>query len=434
MRPIGLFRTMLVIAVFSALGHPQNAQCQQPPLVIVTSKQSSQPRLVSNIANALSIDSQTFTWPQDIVTRYIAPSTFQRYETRFSNAKELYFNGEFEACLSELRALNRELKNAAPSVSFQSELHSLSRDALLYTAMASREVENITESARIIQNVARQYADLPLTSHEFPPWLRTALSNARNAHPQKQVALTVTLSLPCRVVVDGQPMTVNASQIRVTPGVHTFKALCDDGEESLVSHRRITENPPPWQPILVPGFRLSLQKGVLLLSASSASDTPLSIERIVPTLQVAMAQLKIDKLMVMHPNEKNLTAVLLDRQTGIQATARIETGTPTTNDITALLKAILNAPADFSNLPKVPYQRRKWFKRPAPWILVSLGTTMAATGLLLGAHYGRPSRQEPVIWALQLTGVTLAATGVVFFVLPTGSETTGQTLQASKRA
>ena len=394
------------------------------PIVAFTDHDSPKTDWLAEANRALTTqlgNDARFKWSSEFVSGDdIHPQTLRQFKERLAKAREMYFNGEFEKCLKTLQSTKRQIEAAMPSPAFQSELRELTRDVLLYAAMAAKETDATLNGTHYVEMVAAHYADLPLNSHEFPPWLRGEVAAAqKKMQPGKKASITVKLPPSCNVEVDGLQTRLVGATIQVSRGTHTFKAVCDNGDESLMSRRLIGEAPAPWEPILVAGFRIQLKRDVLILKPTT--DSALKIEDTYPLIKQLMAQLSMEKLLILQIEKHALTAALADNDEGILSTSTVETESPKVpkkENIDTLLGAVLTAPSNFSPLPASPTHPRKWFKRAAPWILLSSGIALAATGFIVGSQYGSPSRQEPLAWALQLTGVTLSATGIVFFVLP----------------
>jgi hypothetical protein len=337
-------------------------------------------------------------------------------------AKDLFYDGEFDASLKALTLLHEQLGGHMPSTTFTHALRELDRNTLLYAAIAERELNTGGIHTEHLNTAAARYGSIAFDSGEFPPWLRAEYQSAIEKHALREYRVQVPTDDGCQTEIDGKAAaeTDNSGHVLIPAGMHTFQLRCESGHRSFMSWLEVTAQLTEWHPVDVKGYHIHTTNHSVVLTPEATFQTePGQLET---TLREIMSALNTDKLLLLQLDTPENTFGLLDVHRGVQS--RISAGSGMLNDrqIGFILDKLLNRTDSTQSSDAVettsPVRHRPWMKRPIPWILISSGVALLTTGLILGQKYGRPSPQVPWVTSLQISGAALTGLGIGFFFVP----------------
>ncbi len=396
-----------------------------PPLVIVAHDQrisNDTLRTVEKRMSSMYPEIPLYKFPNNIVFRNVSEETLTQFRHSLKVAKDLFYDGEFDASLKALTLLHDQLGGHMPSTTFSHTLRELDRDTLLYAAMAERELNTGGIYTEHLNTAAARYGSITFNSGEFPPWLRAEYQFAIEKHAPREYRVQVPTDSGCQTEIDGKaaPETDNNGRVPIPAGMHTFQLRCQSGHRSFMSWLEVEAQLTEWHPVDVEGYHIRTTDHSIVLTPETTFQTePGQLET---TLREIMPVLNTDKLLLLQLDTPENTIGLLDVHRGVQS--RISAGSGVLNDrqIGFILDKLLNRsdstqPSDATGITS-PVRRRSWIKRPIPWILISSGVALLTTGLILGQKYGRPSPQVPWVTAMQISGAALTGLGIGFFFVP----------------
>ncbi|MBN2718275.1 MAG: hypothetical protein JXX14_20695, partial [Deltaproteobacteria bacterium] len=279
---------------------PVALNAQAPNVVVIeTTGESAQlsPDIIGQIWRKRFGSAPAPTLPSNVVTTRLSESDFAMLNGRFNEARELFFNGSFQASLSAFQSLHDTLKKNLPSASHQAALRQLDRDTLLYIALVTGNISNGPDYQQHLRTAAVHYGDLALENSDFPPWLRDELAVIEQQQNDERIAAKITLPRDCHLLIDGLPPKSSADRLFISKGAHTFQTRCDNGAESLITRRHIGETGTVQPPAFVENFRLSLHNDVIVMSP--VTQAPLLLSDAVSALRNLMQQLKMDQTMLL---------------------------------------------------------------------------------------------------------------------------------------
>lgn len=413
---IGIISLLTIISL--SLHAAPSLQKESLPVVLISEDDSPFPIDIDDIYQILSpvLGTQHLQGNTSSIITYSATrEAVVALQQQFQTAQDAYFEGDFHTVTEELLDLGQKIQNHFPTVSFAKELRLLHFQVLVFQHMVQKEQSDNPISDTLLKKAIHLYPEVAVDNPLFPPWIKYSLKRLQNQKSIQMVAINAPANAQCTFQINGTLYSRNQFPIKLPAGAHSFQQQCHNGADiglTVIKHTNRTSS--EFEPFVIGNLHLEWVKHLLTAKVLSKEHRPSNT-----WMKQLAKQLNWNHFLVIHITKETTQLQLFHIKEGVRQFKSIATSKTYKIQLQEALSSIRQQRPKLNPQTHIPsFRAQKWYKKTPAWIIGATGLSILATGLVMGATYGRPSSPEPFIWAMQLSGIALSITGIALFVIP----------------